>query len=100
MIGGLSSIRYMREMRRRGRLLPPREQMSRRDSGHGSALVLARTVAAALLLTGIACESRSNDVDDVAGPALEQMADEIGAPIMRNLARGHVGGVSGEIVLV
>jgi predicted AlkP superfamily pyrophosphatase or phosphodiesterase len=34
------------------------------------------------------------------GPSLDEMAGAIGAPIMRNVFRGHVPGRSGEIVLV
>src|SRR5688572_20341846 len=33
-------------------------------------------------------------------PTLEEMATRIGAPVMRNLYRGHVPGRSGEIMLV
>lgn len=61
--------------------------------------------AVALLLAAIAAfvinsGSREDGADAAPAPGLDEMADAIGAPIMRHLARGHVAGRSGEMMLV
>jgi hypothetical protein len=57
-------------------------------------------VAAALVATGGAYFLRAAPPGFDGGPTLDEMAGDIGTPIMRNLYRGHVPGRSGEIVLV
>jgi hypothetical protein len=57
-------------------------------------------VAAALVATGGAYFLRAGPPGFDEGPTLDEMAGDIGTPIMRNLYRGHVPGRSGEIVLV
>ncbi|HEX2049844.1 MAG TPA: hypothetical protein VHJ34_04325, partial [Actinomycetota bacterium] len=61
--------------------------------------------AVALLLAAIAAfvvnsGARESGADARPAPGLDEMADAIGAPIMRHLARGHVPGRSGEMMLV
>jgi hypothetical protein len=66
--------------------------------------VLVAALVAVVIAAGAAYALRSEDEDggpeSEPPPTLDEMAEEIGAPVMELVYRGHVAGRSGEIMLV